>query len=157
METESKIVLMSRRIWFSYIKRLSRHWRRWSCWCEWCLSRRIWFSCIERVSRHWYGVADKDDKCPTVAGPKKMQVVLSWYWWRRSFRQRRQMSRSKRYLLIIKVVLMNAEAINWMSMVARSSCLTLEKHLLKNRPSIRFNNWNFKRISLFNFSWRSYW
>jgi hypothetical protein len=22
------------------------------------------------------GVADKDDKCPTVAGPKKMQVVL---------------------------------------------------------------------------------
>jgi hypothetical protein len=47
------------------------------CWCEWCLSRRIWFSFIERVVQTLKdGVADKDDKCPTVAGPKKMQVVL---------------------------------------------------------------------------------
>jgi hypothetical protein len=36
------------------------------------LSRRIWFSCIERCpDTDKDGIADKDDKCPTVAGPKE--------------------------------------------------------------------------------------
>jgi hypothetical protein len=36
------------------------------------LSRRIWFSCIEGCpDTDKDGVADKDDKCPTVAGPKE--------------------------------------------------------------------------------------
>jgi hypothetical protein len=35
------------------------------------LSRCIWFSCIERLSTDKDGIADKDDKCPTVAGPKE--------------------------------------------------------------------------------------
>jgi hypothetical protein len=33
------------------------------------------------------GVADKDDKCPTVAGPKE-NAGCPWPDWRRSFRQR---------------------------------------------------------------------
>jgi hypothetical protein len=42
------------------------------------LSRRIWFSCIERCpDTDKDGIADKDDKCPTVAGPKK-KCRLSW-------------------------------------------------------------------------------